>query len=291
MWCCLCSGGGHQSEPPARPDAPPTLYEELHPAGSVRGQWAAAHEPWPPRWPLHVLPHHAHQDRPPMVMPHSLPHTLFVLPQHTFFLCIKAPKHQGGNMCVPHGAFRVHPEFTSVCYSSHLSNNWTTFPLRICSVLLWGHNNVSCMEHKQFSELWPPSLPSYRKYWSVIRNVKWPIQSDEGPMIPAERTLVTKVKTMQEQWAHGDASFRGLHWQEHMSCISQSAVSCTWATLCVWSLHTQAKVIASPPITCQHQNTHTHTETLFIFYMHMYCNSTSAVWEVNPDRTGERLRK
>lgn len=281
MLCRLCSGGSHQSEPPARPDAPPTLHEELHPAGSVRGQRAAAHEPWPPRWPLHVLPHHAHQDRPPMVMSHSLSHTRSVFCHNTPSSCASKPRNIKEGILVFH---MVHSEYilnslwpsaldgTSVCYSSHLSNNWTTFPLKMCSVLLWGQQQC----------LWPPSLPSH----TVIRNVKWPVRSDEGPMIPAERTLVTKEKR-----AHGDASFRGPYWQEHMSCISQSPVSCTWGTLCVWSLHTQAKGIASPPIACQHKNTHTHTGMLFIFYMHMYCNSTSAVWEVNTDRTGERLRK
>ncbi len=37
-------------------------------------------------------------------------------------------------------------------------------------------------------------------------------------------------------------------------------VSCVWGTRSVWGLHTQAKVIASPPILCK-QKTHTHTHT------------------------------
>lgn len=63
----LLLGGGNQSEPPSGTDAPPPIHEELHPAGCLRGQRAASHEPRPPGRPLHLLPHHTHQDRPPMV--------------------------------------------------------------------------------------------------------------------------------------------------------------------------------------------------------------------------------
>lgn len=45
----LSLGGGDQSEPPSGPDAPPALHEELHPAGCLRGQRTAPHEPRPPR--------------------------------------------------------------------------------------------------------------------------------------------------------------------------------------------------------------------------------------------------
>lgn len=60
-------GGSDQSQPPSCPDAPAPLHEELHPTGCLWGQRAASHEPRPPGWPLHFLPHYTHQDRPPMV--------------------------------------------------------------------------------------------------------------------------------------------------------------------------------------------------------------------------------
>lgn len=104
--CCFRSGGSHQSKPPARPDAPATLHEELHPAGSLWGQWTAAHEPRPPRWPLHFLPHHAHQDCPPMVT--SLSFFSFCFPAHSFLLHIKSMKRRGALKYVFHV---VHSEY------------------------------------------------------------------------------------------------------------------------------------------------------------------------------------
>lgn len=59
-------------------------------------------------------------------------------------------------------------------------------------------------------------------------------------------------------------------------------VSCVCGTLSVGGLHTPAKAIASPLISCQQRthahthactHTHTHTDMSFMFYTHMYCNS------------------
>lgn len=67
----VCSGCGHQSQPPTRTDAASALHEELHPTGCMWGKRAAAHEPGPPCWPVHLLPHHTHQNRTSMVMTHT----------------------------------------------------------------------------------------------------------------------------------------------------------------------------------------------------------------------------
>lgn len=58
----LLLGGSNKPKPPAGSDAPASLHEELHSVGRLWGQWAPAHEPWPPCWPLHLLPHYTNQN-------------------------------------------------------------------------------------------------------------------------------------------------------------------------------------------------------------------------------------
>lgn len=63
----LLLGGCNKPKPPAGSDAPASLYEELHSVGSLWGQWAPTHEPWPPCWPFHFLPHYTNQNCPTLV--------------------------------------------------------------------------------------------------------------------------------------------------------------------------------------------------------------------------------
>lgn len=64
---CFPAGRRHQPEPPPRTGAAAPVHEELHPAGGLRGQRAAAHDPRPAGRPVHLVPHHPYQDRPALV--------------------------------------------------------------------------------------------------------------------------------------------------------------------------------------------------------------------------------